>query len=114
MTWQAIVFGLVLVFLLVVTVPPLGRYMADVYGYREDGTAPGDRFFNPIERFIYRVCGIDDKREQRWNVYTLSLVAFSLVSLLVAVRAAAPAGKPAVQSRPIVVRSRRGARGTSQ
>ncbi|MGZ4792175.1 MAG: potassium-transporting ATPase subunit KdpA [Ilumatobacteraceae bacterium] len=83
MTWQAIVFGLVLVFLLVVTVPPLGRYMADVYGYREDGTAPGDRFFNPIERFIYRVCGIDDKREQRWNVYTLALVAFSLVSLLI-------------------------------
>ncbi len=83
MTWQAIVFGLVLIVLLVVTVPPLGRYMADVYGYREDGTAPGDRFFNPIERFVYRMCGIDNKREQRWNVYALALVAFSLVSLLV-------------------------------
>ncbi|MEY2583248.1 MAG: potassium-transporting ATPase potassium-binding subunit, partial [Ilumatobacteraceae bacterium] len=56
MSWQAIVFGLLLVFLLVVTVPPLGRYMAAVYGVRADGTAPGDRFFNPIERFIYRVC----------------------------------------------------------
>ena len=82
MTWQAVVFGLVLVFLLVVTVPPLGKYMADVYGYRKDASAPGDRFFNPIERFVYRVCGIDHKREQRWNVYTLALVAFSLVSLL--------------------------------
>ena len=57
--------------------------MAAVYGVREDGTAPGDRFFNPIERFIYRVCGIDHKREQRWNVYALALVAFSLVSVLV-------------------------------
>ena len=82
MSWQAIVFGLVLVFLLVVTVPPLGRYMADVYGVRDDRTAPGDRFFNPIERAIYRVCGIDHKREQRWNVYALALVAFSLVSLV--------------------------------
>ena len=82
MTWQAIIFGLVLIILLVVTVPPLGRYMADVYGYREDGTSPGDRFFNPIERFIYRMCGIDHRREQRWNVYALSLVAFSLVSLI--------------------------------
>jgi K+-transporting ATPase ATPase A chain len=82
MSWQDIVFGLLLVVLLLVTVPPLGRYMADVYGNRKDGTAPGDRIFNPIERFIYRVCGIDDKREQRWNVYALSLVAFSLVSLL--------------------------------
>jgi potassium-transporting ATPase potassium-binding subunit len=83
MSWQAIVFGFLLVVLLLVTVPPLGRYMAAVYGVREDGTAPGDRFFNPIERFIYRVCGIDHKREQRWNVYALALVAFSLVSVLV-------------------------------
>ena len=60
----------------------LGRCMAVVYGARADGTAPGDRFFDPIERFIYGVCGLDHKREQRWNVYALSLVAFSLVSLL--------------------------------
>jgi K+-transporting ATPase ATPase A chain len=87
MSWQEIVFTLVLLLLLLITVPLLGRYMADVYGVRPDndmgGTAPGDRFFNPIERFIYRVCGIDHKREQRWNVYALALVAFSLVSLLV-------------------------------
>lgn len=51
-------------------------------GARADGTVPGDRFFDPIERFIYGVCGLDHKREQRWNVYALSLVAFSLVSLL--------------------------------
>ena len=82
MTWQEIVFGLILVVLLAVTVPLLGRYMAAVYGASKDGTAPGDRLFHPIERFIYRVCGVDHKREQRWNVYALSLVAFSLVSLL--------------------------------
>ena len=82
MTWQAISFGLVLVLLLAVTVPPLGRYMATVYGSREDGTAPGDRFFNPIERWIYRACRVDDKREQRWNVYAMALIAFSVVSLL--------------------------------
>ncbi len=82
MTWQAIVFGLVLVVLLAVTVPPLGKYMASVYGARPDGTAPGDRFFRPIERRIYRICGIDHKREQRWNIYALSLIAFSLMSLL--------------------------------
>jgi K+-transporting ATPase ATPase A chain len=82
MSWQAIVQALVLVALLVVAVPLLGRYMAAVYGVREDGSAPGDRFFDPIERFIYKVCRIDHKREQRWNVYALSLVAFSLMSVL--------------------------------
>ena len=82
MSWQAIVQALVLVALLIVAVPILGRYMAAVYGVREDGSAPGDRFFDPIERFIYKVCRIDHKREQRWNIYALSLVAFSLMSVL--------------------------------
>ncbi|MCU1368407.1 MAG: kdpA, partial [Ilumatobacteraceae bacterium] len=83
MSWQNFIQVAILVVLLVVTVPPLGRYFADVYGHRKDGTAPGDRFFGPIDRFIYRVCGIDSKREQRWNVYAMSLLAFSLVSMLV-------------------------------
>ncbi|MCU1394374.1 MAG: kdpA [Ilumatobacteraceae bacterium] len=83
MSWQNFLQFAILVILLLVTVPPLGRYFADVYGHRKDGKAPGDRFFDPIERAIYKVCGIDSKREQRWNVYAMSLLAFSLVSLLV-------------------------------
>ena len=38
--------------------------------------------FLPIERVIYRLLRVDPKREQRWNVYTLALLAFSLVSVL--------------------------------
>ena len=57
MSWQSIVQAVVLVVMLAVTVPLLGRYMAAVYGAREDGSAPGDRFFGPIERFIYRCAG---------------------------------------------------------
>ena len=57
----------------------LGPYLADVY----DGSASrADRVFGPVERRIYRVCGIDEEREQRWNVYALSLLAFSLVSVV--------------------------------
>jgi potassium-transporting ATPase potassium-binding subunit len=83
MSWQAIAQAAVLVVLLLVTVPLLGRYMADVYGARKDGSAPGDRIFGPVERLVYRVCRIDAKGEQRWNVYTISLIAFSVVSFLV-------------------------------
>ena len=69
----------------------LGPYLAAVFGDAEpvDGDeharrakAPGDRFFEPIERFIYRLCGIDPDREQRWTGYGASLLAFSLVSVL--------------------------------
>ena len=78
--------------------PPLGRYIAKVYGSEPDGRAPGDRFFNPVERGMYRLLRVDPDSEQRWTAYALSLVAFSLVSVVAALRHHAPAGAPAVQS----------------
>lgn len=69
-----------LVGLLLATAPLLGRYMARVYG--EDRPAPGDRFFLPVERLIYRICRVDPDREQRWTVYAYSLLAFSAVSFV--------------------------------
>jgi len=70
-----------LVALLAATAPFLGRYIAKVYG--DDKRAPGDRVFQPIERAIYRACRVDPEREQRWTIYTFSLLAFSLVSFVV-------------------------------
>ncbi len=72
-----------LVVSLAVTVPISSRYLALVYGARDDGTAPGDRFFDPIERLVYRLLGVDPGREQRWRAYAVSLLAFSLVSVIV-------------------------------
>lgn len=57
----------------------LGPYLARVFG---DGPAPGDRWFGPVERLVFRLCGVDPEREQRWNAYALSLLAFSAVSVL--------------------------------
>ena len=82
----AALFQLVaLVVALAVTAPPLGRYLAAVYGSARNATArrvPGDRVFAPIERVVYRVLRVDPEREQRWNVYAISLLAFSLFSFL--------------------------------
>jgi len=83
MSWQTSIQVLVLIVALGIAVPVLGRYMAVVYGSRDDGSAPGDRVFLPVENAIYRVCRVDPKREQRWNVYTISLIAFSVMSFLV-------------------------------
>jgi K+-transporting ATPase ATPase A chain len=69
----------VLIIALLVAIGPLGRYMAKVY---DSDKAPGDRVFKPIEGWIYRILRIDPEREQRWNVYALALLAFSLVSVL--------------------------------
>ncbi|MFN8028428.1 MAG: potassium-transporting ATPase subunit KdpA [Acidimicrobiia bacterium] len=69
----------VMIVLLGLTVPVLGSYMAKVFG---GGRAPGDRFFGPIERFVYRLGGIDPDREQKWTIYGFAVLAFSLVSVL--------------------------------
>ena len=42
-----------LIALLAISTPLLGRYLAKVYG---GGKAPGDRVFGPVERLIYRAC----------------------------------------------------------
>ncbi len=82
MTWRDVFQIGALVLLLAATVPPLGLYIADVYGARGDGTAPGDRFFLPLERRLYRAMRVDDQRRQRWSVYAISMLAFGLVSML--------------------------------
>ncbi|HYB28157.1 MAG TPA: potassium-transporting ATPase subunit KdpA [Solirubrobacteraceae bacterium] len=65
--------------LLALSTPLLGNYMAKVYS---NGPAPGDRFFLPVERFVYRVCRIDPESEQRWRTYVTSLLIFTLFGML--------------------------------
>jgi K+-transporting ATPase ATPase A chain len=72
----------VLAALLVGTAPLLGRYLTAVY-LPAEGKAPGDRFFGPIERLVYRAARIDPDREQRWTTYAYSILAFSVVGMLV-------------------------------
>src|SRR5689334_17899426 len=72
---------IVFIALIVVTAPPLGLYMAKVYG--DDRKAPGDRVFLPVERAIYRFCRVDPESEQRWTTYTFAVLAFSVFSFLV-------------------------------
>jgi K+-transporting ATPase ATPase A chain len=65
-----------------ISTPVLGGYMAKVYE-PSLGRPRGDRVFSAIERPIYRLCRIDPDSEQRWNTYAVSLLAFSLVSVLI-------------------------------
>jgi potassium-transporting ATPase potassium-binding subunit len=75
-TWGQLI---ALIIVLAVTAPSLGRYIAHVY---DGGPSRLDRVFGPVERFIYRLCRIDPEREQRWNIYALSFLAFSVVGVL--------------------------------
>jgi K+-transporting ATPase ATPase A chain len=65
--------------LLLVT-KPLGLYLVRVLDVH--GRTWLDRVVRPVERLTYRVCGIDPAREQGWLGYTISLLLFSLVGML--------------------------------
>jgi K+-transporting ATPase ATPase A chain len=70
-----------IVFLIVLAlVKPLGLYMAKVFTGERTWLSP---ILRPVERAIYRVSGVDETREQSWVTYGVSLLAFSLVGLIV-------------------------------
>jgi len=78
-SWQAWAQAAALLGLVLVSTPLLGAYIARVFGAN---AAPGDRVFLPVERVLYRLGGVDPEREQPWNVYALSLLAFGAVSVV--------------------------------
>ena len=58
---------------------PLGVFMARVFSGEKTFLDP---VLRPIERLIYRCCGIDDTREMDWKEYTVAMLLFSVVSML--------------------------------
>ena len=59
---------------------PLGSYMFRVF---EGERQPLPRLLGPLERFLYRLCGVDPKREQDWKGYAAGMLLFSLFGVLV-------------------------------
>jgi len=61
-------------------VVPLGRFMARVF--------EGERIFltpvlQPVETVLYRIGGVDEKREQHWITYTVAMLLFNAAGFLV-------------------------------
>ncbi|HEX6642355.1 MAG TPA: potassium-transporting ATPase subunit KdpA [Thermoanaerobaculia bacterium] len=65
--------------LLLAATRPLGLYMRRVFCSERTFLDPLAR---PLERLIHRLSGIDPKREQSWQAYTMAMLAFSAVGLL--------------------------------
>ena len=66
--------------LVTICVKPLGVYMARVFSNERTFLSP---VLGPVERGIYRLCGVDEKSEQHWVTYTVAMLLFSLVSFVV-------------------------------
>jgi len=74
-------FQIFLFFCLVLALTkPLGNFLYRVYERKSTFLDP---VLRPIERLIYRVCGVDDTKEMDWKGYGFSMLLFSGVSLLI-------------------------------
>jgi potassium-transporting ATPase potassium-binding subunit len=80
MTLQAIFQIALFIVVLVALVKPLGAYMAKVYQGERCFLSPA---LETTERGIYRLAGIDPKKETGWRRYAVGLLLVNLIGFLV-------------------------------
>ncbi|CUH95222.1 Potassium-transporting ATPase A chain [Propionispora sp. 2/2-37] len=74
MMTDLMMYALYLVILLLLAWP-LGRYMANVFTMEKTIFDP---VFQPLERFIYRLTGVNPEQEMNWRQYAAALVWFNV------------------------------------
>jgi len=80
MTWQGALQPFVLIAVVALLAWGMGTYMFRVF---EGGRTFLDRGLVPLERAVYRFCGIDPDVEMRWTTYVFALLAVNVVGFLV-------------------------------
>jgi K+-transporting ATPase ATPase A chain len=75
--WFQILLFLFFVFLVT---KPIGIFLTRVFNRERTFMDP---VLRPIERLLYRLCGVDENREMRWTEYAIAMLLFSLVSMVV-------------------------------
>src|SRR5215831_14778350 len=76
MTGAGLALFAVFLLLVLAAVKPLGLYMAHVFEGRPIWAV---RAGAPLERVIYRLCGIEPAREMGWEEYAIGLLLFNAV-----------------------------------
>ena len=71
---------LIMLFLLIVTITaiPIGKYMSKVLTGKKTFMTPVIR---PLEKFIYRICSIDENQEMTWKRYAYALLIFNIIGI---------------------------------
>jgi K+-transporting ATPase ATPase A chain len=64
---------------ILILTPFLGRYIHRVMEGERTLLSP---VLRPVERIVYRVCGIDETKEQDWKAYTIAVLTFAVVAIV--------------------------------
>src|SRR6516162_6399604 len=63
---------------IVLLTKPMGVFMTRVFSHEKTFLDP---LLRPVEKLVYRLTGVDERREMRWTEYTVSMLLFSGVSM---------------------------------
>lgn len=66
--------------LIILFVKPFGSYMARVFEGESTFLSP---VLRPVERAVYWCCGIDEKEDQHWLIYAVSVLLLSVAGFVV-------------------------------
>ena len=80
MTWQ----GVLQIFVLLAVVTVIGKFLGTyMFKTLEGGRTFMDRVLVPVERGVYRTCGIDPNVEMRWTRYVFALLMVNVVGFVI-------------------------------
>ncbi len=65
--------------IIVIVTRPLGGYMTRVFNGERTPLSP---LLRPVERLLYQVSGIDERREQSWVIYAIAMLFFSIAGFV--------------------------------
>ena len=71
---------IVFIGILLLLTKPIGIYLTQVLDH--EGKTFLDPVLRPLEKLLYRLFGVDPKKEHAWQEYALSLLVFSMVSFV--------------------------------
>src|SRR5258708_34825053 len=74
-TLNSVLQVLIFLALVLLLTKPVGLYMTAIFSGRRTWLTP---VFGPVERFFYRLSGINPEAEQKWTGYGISMPAFSV------------------------------------
>src|SRR5260221_6754631 len=78
-TLNSVLQVLIFLALVLLLTKPVGLYMTAIFSGRRTWLTP---VFGPVERFFYRLSGINPEEEQKWTGYVISMLAFSVAGML--------------------------------
>lgn len=77
MEWLQIIITLLLFMIIVV---PVGKYL---YYVSAGHKIIGDKLFDKIDNFIYKICGISKDDEMDWKEYIFSIIAVNAAMVFI-------------------------------